>query len=126
MYFSTNERGDVVDQIKTYLKILYRIFANVCVAHDDDTPGEYAGAGRRLKLESVRAIIPPASRLCKWDICHLHRRDNEPIVLDISEDNPPARFVILVVCQPGKRVRLKQQTEGHKGAWAEPRIASGD
>jgi hypothetical protein len=103
LYVSTNEKGEVVDQIKTYLKVLYRIFANVRVAHDYDAPGEYAGAGWRLKLESVRAVIPPASRLRKWDICHLHRRDNEPIVLNISEDNPPARFMILVVCEPGKQ-----------------------
>jgi hypothetical protein len=85
-----------------YLKISCGVLGNVCVAHHYNTPGEQAGARGGLELEFVQPVVPHASRISKWHVGHLQRRDDEPIALSISEDNPPTRLVILSIfpCQP--------------------------
>jgi hypothetical protein len=81
---------------ETYLEILCGIFANVCVAHNNSTPGEQPGTRGCLKFNFVQAVIPSTSWVHKWHVCYFHRRDDESITFDICDDDPPAGLVTLI------------------------------
>ena len=94
-----------------YLNVFCRILGNVCVAHHYDTPGEQASARRRLELEFVRSVVPHASRVGKWHVGDLQRRDDEPITFSISKNNPPTRLVILKhLSASAKTIRVRRNS----------------